>query len=106
MKTNKRKAKPQVHCNKTACDATYKPRRSIPIAEVNEMIECEVRQVKASLTIYDDRSETLNQLKDNEAYLEHLEQLLHEARLQNKSIRSDLAQINLAIKRQLELDGE
>lgn len=85
-------------------EQTIPQRRSIPIAEVQKMIEHEVSRVKASCTIYDDRNEILNQLKDNKAYLEHLEQLLHEARLRNKSIRSDLAQVNLAIVRQL--DGE
>lgn len=89
-----------------AANQSPKPRRSIPVAEVNDMIEKAERRVKSALTIYDDRNEILNQLKDNEAYLEHLDQLLHEARLRNKSIRSDLAQVNLAITRQLELDGE
>lgn len=83
-----------------------KPRRSIPIAEVNELIEKAERRIKSSLTIYDDRIAVLNQLKDNKAYIEHLEDMLHEAKLRNKSLNSDLAQINLAIKRQLELDGE
>ena len=83
-----------------------KPRRSIPIAEVNKMIEHEVRQVKASRTIYDDRLETLHSLEQNEAHIEDLENMLHHARLNNKRIRAELAQVNLAITRQLELDGQ
>lgn len=100
-KTNKPKVQSYM-----AEERTIPLRRSIPVNEVEQIVDRAVSNVKASLTIYDDRLETLNQLKDNESYLEHLEHLLHETRLKNKRIRSDLAQINLAIKRQLELDVE
>ena len=83
-----------------------KPRRSIPVAEVNQMIEHAERQIKASRTIYDDRLEVLGSLEQNEAHIEDLENRLHHARLNNKRICSNLAQINLAITRQLELDGQ
>ena len=105
MKT-KSKLKPQVHCNMEACDPTNKPRRSIPVAEVNRMIDHEVSRVKASQTIYDDRLAIIANLQDNESSLEFFEVRLHEAKLANKSIRSELARVNLAIARQMELDGE
>lgn len=69
------------------------PRRSIPV-------------VKAARTIYDDRTQILNQLEGNEGEIEYHEGVLHRLRLENKTIRSDLTRINLAITRQLELDGE
>ena len=83
-----------------------KPRRSIPIAEVHKMIDHEVSRVKASRTIYDDRLAILNQLESNEGEIEYHEDVLHRLRLQSKTIRSELASVNLAITRQLELDGE
>lgn len=81
------------------------PRRSIPVAEVNDIIEREVNRVKAARTVYDDRVAILNQLADNESYLGNLQDRLHMAQISNKQIRSDLTRINLAITRQLELDG-
>lgn len=91
---------------KKPIDTDSKPRRSIPVYEVNQLIDSAVRDVKASLTIYDDRAEILHRLERNEASIEDLNTMLHEAKLNNKRIRSDLAQINLAITRQLELDGQ
>jgi len=70
------------------------------------MIDHEVSRVKASQTIYDDRLAIIANLQDNESFLESLEARLHETKLANKSIRSELAQVNLAITRQMELDGE
>lgn len=85
---------------------TDKPRRSIPVAEVNELIDHAVREVKASRTIYDDRNSLLEDLNENEDQISGLEQCLHSAKLRNKTLRTELAQINTAIRRQLELDGE
>lgn len=87
-------------------EQTIPKRRSIPVNEVEQIVDRAVKDVKASLTIYDDRLEVLRSLERNEAHIEDLESLLHSTRLNNKRIRSDLAQINLAIQRQLELDGE
>lgn len=83
-----------------------KPRRSIPADEVEQIVDRAINNVKASLTIYDDRLEVLQALERNEAHIEDLNSMLHQAKLNNKRIRSDLAQINTAIRRQLELDGE
>lgn len=83
-----------------------KPRRSIPVEEVNKIVEHAVHEVKASRTIYDDRVDLLDRLKDNEAQIRDYETLLHRTRLHNKALRIELDQTNLAITRQMELDVE
>jgi len=100
-KTNKPKVQPCM-----AVERTIPKRRSIPVNEVEQIVDRAVKNVKASLTIYDDRLEVLQSLEHNEAHIEDLNSMLHQAKLNNKRLRSDLAQINLAITRQLELDGE
>ena len=92
--------------NKPTNERTIPKRRSIPVNEVEQIVDRAVKDVKASLTIYDDRLEVLQSLERNEAHIEDLENMLHQAKLTNKRIRSDLASINLAITRQLELDGQ
>ena len=92
--------------SKPANEETIRQRRSIPVNEVEQIVDRAIRDIKASLTIYDDRLAVLRSLEKNEAHIEDLENMLHQAKLNNKRIRSDLAQINLAITRQLELDGE
>lgn len=79
---------------------------SISLSEVQGIVEREVAHVKSKLTIFDDRVAVLRQLQENEADLEHLQERLHETLIQNKQIRSDLSRVNLAIRRQMELDGE
>ena len=88
------------------CDHQAKPRRSIPVEEVNRIVEHAVREVKSQRTIYDDRLEILERLSHNEQQISGYEDLLHQARLHNKNIRQELARTNRAIERQLELDGE
>lgn len=90
--------------NKPIDERTIPQRRSLPIEEVEQIVDRAVSNVKASLTIYDNRLEVLRSLERNEAHIEDLENVLHQARLDNKRIRSDLAQTNLAIQRQMELD--
>lgn len=97
---------PKRKTNKPTDQRTIPQRRSIPVKEVEQLIDRAIRDVKSSLTIYDDRLEVLRSLERNEAHIKDLESMLHQARLNNKRIRSDLAQINRAIQRQLELDGE
>lgn len=92
--------------NKPIDERTIPQRRSIPVKEVEQIVDRAIKDVKDSLTIYDDRLEVLQSLERNEAHIEDLENMLHQAKLNNKRIRSDLASINLAITRQLELDGE
>jgi len=86
------------------CETPIQPRRSIPVAEVEEIVKREVNHVKAGRTIYDARSTILERLEDNEAEMKYLEGRLHQLQLDDKSIRSELKQINLSITRQLELD--
>lgn len=97
---------PKRKTNKPTDQQASLQRRSIPVKDVEQLIDRAIRDVKSSLTIYDDRLEVLRSLERNEAHIKDLESMLHQARLNNKRIRSDLAQINLAIQRQLELDGE
>ena len=92
--------------NKPTDERTIPQRRSIPVNEVEQIVDRAIKDVKASLTIYDDRLEVLQSLERNKAHIEDLENMLHQAKLNNKRIRADLASINLAITRQLELDGE
>jgi len=94
--------KPQV----AGCDPEAKPRRSIPVAEVNGIIEREVARVKSELTIFDERLAIIRRVKETESDLEYFNARVHETQIQNKQLRSDLTRINLAIKRQMELDGE
>ena len=97
---------PKRKTNKPTDERTIPQRRSIPVKEVEQIVDRAIKDIKASLTIYDDRLEVLQSLERNEAHIEDLNSMLHQAKLNNKRIRSDLAQINLAITRQLELDGE
>ena len=101
-KTNK----PQVKAGMEACDAAFKPRRSIPVEQVDGIIEREVARVKSELTIFDERLAIIRQVEETEADLEYLNTRTHETQIQNKQLRSDLTRINLAIQRQMELDGE
>lgn len=89
-----------------AVERTIPKSRSILVNEIEQIVDLAVKNVKASLTIYDDLLEVLQSLERNEAHIKDLNSMLHQAKLNNKRLRSDLAQINLAITRQLELDGE
>jgi len=82
------------------------PRRSIPIAEVDAIVEREVARVKSERTIFDERLEILKQLEETEGELQYLHDREHAVLLRNKQLSSDLSRINLAIRRQMELDGE
>jgi len=82
------------------------PRRSIPVAEVDDIIQREIARVKSELTIFDERLAIIRQVKETESDLEYFNTRTHDAQIRNKQLRSDLTRINLAIKRQMELDGE
>lgn len=88
------------------CEALPNPRRSILVAEANSIIDREVARVKSELTIFDDRLAIIRQVEETESELEYLNTRTHDAQIRNKQLRSDLSRINLAIKRQMELDGE
>jgi len=82
------------------------PRRSIPVAEVDGIIQREIARVKSELTIFDERLAIIRQVKETESDLEYFNARTHDVQIRNKQLRSDLSRINLAIKRQMELDGE
>lgn len=82
------------------------PRRSIPVDEVEEIIKREVANVKSELTIYDERLRIMSALRENEAEVDYHGTVLHRLEIRNKQISKEFARINLAIKRQMELDGE
>ena len=75
-----------------AAMATQGPpiRRSIPVKEVNEMIEREVARVKSERTIYDDRNDLLQR--------KTLIELISE-------VKAELNKTSIAIKRELDLDS-
>ena len=100
--TKRKTQKPQV----AGCDPSAKPRRSIPVEEVNRIVEGAIREIKSQRTIYDDRLSLLDRLSHNGQQISDYEDLLHRAKLRNKELRLELAQVNLAITRQMELDGE
>jgi hypothetical protein len=105
-RTGNRLGKIEMEMDATCGNQACKPRRSIPVEEVNSIIEKAVREVKSQRTIYDDRLAVLDRLGHNEQQINEYEELLHRTRLRNKELRLELARVNLAITRQMELDGE
>jgi len=81
-----------------------KPAKTYTSEEVENMIRKIREAANASRTIYDDRNELLAELADNENRIEHHEQCLHNAKLNNQDLRKSLARIDLAIRRSLELN--
>lgn len=89
----------------TACDPTpKKPRRSIPVAEVNQIIDREVARVKAERTLYDDRNEIIRQIDDVNGDIHYHEENLHTLRRRELQLKLELQQTNTAITRELDLD--
>ena len=70
------------------------------------MIEREVSRAKAARTIYDDRAELLERISGTEYELDHYEKVVHQVKLTIQCQKKELAQINLAITRELELDAQ
>jgi hypothetical protein len=90
----------------TDCVATpTKPRRSIPIAEVNQMIDREVARVKSEKTIYDDRNDILSQIDATTRDIEYYEEQLFNINKRKLSLQQDLRETDIAIHRELELDS-
>lgn len=103
MKTKpKTKAKP---ASKIVAETptTCKPRRSIPVAEVDKMIEAEVRRVKSQRTIFDDRNELLDELNRVKGELEYHDNLVFHCQKQLQIVQEQLNEINTAIRRELDL---
>lgn len=82
-----------------------KPRRSIPVKEVNEMIDREVARVKSKRTIYDDRNELLQSISEVECNLEYHESSIHSCEKNLISLKAELNKTNTAIARELDLDS-
>jgi len=82
-----------------------KPRRSIPVKEVNEMIDREVARVKSERTIYDDRNSLIDNINEAERDIEHHEACLHRLEKNLVSLKLQLNKTNTAIKRELDLDS-
>jgi ribosomal protein L29 len=113
MKTKTKSVANQVTNKYTDCanqatdnytDCASQRSTSIPIKEVEKMIQREVDRIKAKSTIYDDRNDLLNELAQSEMTLEHYEQCVHNATLNIQEIKKSIAQINTAIRRELELN--
>jgi hypothetical protein len=102
MKTKPKSATNEVTDKYPACDSGEST--SIPLEKVEKMIQCAVERNKAERTIYDDRNDLLDELRENEMTLEHYEQCVHNATLHNQEIKKSIAQINTAIRRELELN--
>lgn len=92
-------------CNQEDPKELLKPRRSIPIAEVNQMIEREVARVKSEKTIYDDRNDILSQIDAVTRDIEYYEEQLFNTNKRKLSLQQDLREINIAIHRELELES-
>lgn len=82
-----------------------KPRRSIPVKEVNAMIEREVARVKSERTIYDDRNSLIDNINEAERDIEYHEACLHSLEKNLISLKLQLNKTNTAIARELDLDS-
>lgn len=82
-----------------------KPRRSIPVKEVKEMIDRAVARVKSERTIYDDRNELIATINEQERAVEHHENCLHNLERHLISLKLQLNKTNTAIARELDLDS-
>ena len=82
-----------------------KPRRSIPVKEVDEIIKREVARIKSERTIYDDRNSLLEAINDVEQEIETHETCLHNLEKNLISLKSELLKTNTAIARELDLDS-
>ena len=88
------------------CDIEcHKPRRSIPVKEVDEMIDRAVSRVKSERTIYDDRNSLIEAINDTEQDIETHETCLHNLEKNLISLKLQLNKTNTAIKRELDLDS-
>lgn len=81
------------------------PRRSIPVKEVNEMIDRAVSRVKSERTIYDDRNELITTIEEQERAVEHHETCLHNLEKHLIALKLQLTKTNTAIARELDLDS-
>lgn len=104
--TSKPKKRAVKSSNDNFCDSaipTSPQRRSIPVAEVDKMIEAEVRRIKSQRTIFDDRNELLDELNRVKGELEYHDNLVFHYQKELQTVQAQLNEINTAIKRELDL---
>lgn len=107
----KTKRKPKTNTSKLdqLCDSATgmppKTRRSIPVKEVDELINRELARVKSERTIYDDRNDLLQSIREVECNLEYHESSVHICKKNLISLKAELNKTNTAIKRELDLDS-
>jgi hypothetical protein len=80
-------------------------RRSVPLKEVEQLLDEAVRNVKSDRTIYDDRIELLNSINQMNEVKAHHEQCLHNCEVSLKDLHNQLSLTNLAIRREMELES-
>lgn len=91
------------------CGIAYdppKPRRSMPIHEVEELVHREISRVKSEATIYDQRSKILHGIQSAKDDIELFESNIHSSTLRLRELQAELNSVNLRIARRLELDSE
>ena len=99
LKNKKRSTASQV------AEGLPKPRRSIPVKEVDKIVEEAIARVKSERTIYDDRNELLQRISAVECNLEYHESSVHNCEKNLISLKAELNKINTAITRELDLDS-
>lgn len=99
LKNKKRSTASQV------AEGLPKPRRSIPVKEVDKIVEEAIARVKSERTIYDDRNELLQRISEIECNLEYHERSVHNCEKNLISLKTELNKTNTAIARELDLDS-
>lgn len=105
IRTGNRFGKTEMSMAMEANNNGPKPRRSIPVKEVKEMIDRAVARVKSERTIYDDRNELIATINEQERAVEHHENCLHNLERHLISLKLQLNKTNTAIARELDLDS-
>ena len=101
------KAKPANKKSRTtphACDAEPTPRRSIPVPEVNRMLEEVHRSHEREPTLYDQRIDVLGRIQFLTASCDSLQDRLNESMLDLNSERNRLKIINAQLSQELRMD--
>lgn len=110
MKTSKTKAvKKRIQKVKEGYEAgaignSHKLPRSMPMAQVNALVENLQCKHEADKTIYNDRLDILNQIDCATRDIEYYEQQVHNLNCRKLQLQQELNRINTAITRELDLD--
>lgn len=87
------------------CDGETKPRRSIPVAEVDEMLDRQAQRLAREPTLYDQRLELLAKLDDMEGQRDYHTDVCREFNFRILSTQKALNELNQAISAELQLDS-